>query len=97
MAAAATDRVSAFGNWNCSGRPARHQQVEQIEHRLFSFISKNWRGQPRTSFKVIVSLIAATTARKGLKAHAGLDRGTYLSGIKIADGEMSKINRPPEA
>lgn len=72
--------------------PPGTSKSNKIEHRLFSFISKNWRGQPLTSFKVIVSLISATTTRKGLKVHAELDRGTYPSGIKVADDEMSKIN-----
>jgi len=72
--------------------PPGTSKWNKIEHRLFSFISKNWRGQPLTSFKVIVSLIAGTTTRKGLKVHAEIDRGTYPSGIKIADNEMSKIN-----
>ena len=72
--------------------PPGTSKWNKIEHRLFSFISKNWRGQPLTSFKVIVSLIAATTTRKGLKVRAEIDRGTYPSGIKVADDEMSKIN-----
>jgi transposase len=72
--------------------PPGTSKWNKIEHRLFSFISKNWRGQPLTSFKVIVSLIAATTTRKGLKVHAEIDRGTYPSGIKVADEEMSKIH-----
>ena len=72
--------------------PPGTSKWNKIEHRLFSFISKNWRGQPLTSFKVIVSLIAATTTRKGLKVRAEIDRGAYPSGIKVADDEMSKIN-----
>ena len=53
--------------------PPGTSKWNKIEHRLFSFISQNWRGQPLTSLKVIVSLIAATTTRKGLKVHAEID------------------------
>jgi transposase len=72
--------------------PPGTSKWNKIEHRLFSFISKNWRGQPLTSFKVIVSLIAGTTTRKGLKVHAEIDRKSYPAGIKVADDEMTKIN-----
>ena len=72
--------------------PPGTSKWNKIEHRLFSFISKNWRGQPLTSFKVIVSLIAATTTRKGLKVRAEVDAKSYPSGVKVTDDEMSKIN-----
>ena len=57
--------------------PSRHLQVEQIEHRLFSHISMNWRGRPLTSHEVIVQTIAATTTRTGLTVAAELDPGQY--------------------
>jgi Rhodopirellula transposase DDE domain len=57
----------------------------------FSFISKNWRGQPLTSLKVIVSLIAGTTTRKGLKVRSEIDDRRYPTGIKIPDSEMAQI------
>jgi hypothetical protein len=72
--------------------PPGTSKWNKIEHRLFSFISKNWRGQPLTSFKVIVSWIAATTTRKGLKVRAEINHGTYPSGVKVDDDEMSTIN-----
>jgi transposase len=72
--------------------PPGTSKWNKIEHRLFSFISKNWRGQPLTSFKVIVNLIAGTTTRKGLKVHAEIDGNSYPAGIKVADDEMSGIN-----
>jgi len=72
--------------------PPGTSKWNKIEHRLFSFISKNWRGQPLTSFKVIVSLIAATTTRKGLKVRAQVDEKSYTSGVKVTDDEMSSIN-----
>jgi hypothetical protein len=65
--------------------------VEQIEHRLFSHISMNWRGRPLTSHDVIVQTIAATTTRTGLRVHAQLDTGTYPTGIKIPDAQMQAL------
>ena len=72
--------------------PPGTSKWNKIEHRLFSFISKNWRGQPLTSLKVIVSLIAGTTTRKGLKVHAEIDDRPYPAGIKVADEEMAQIH-----
>ena len=77
--------------------PPGTSKWNKIEHRLFSFISKNWRGQPLTSFKVIVSLIAGTTTRKGLKVRAEIDPKPYPSGIKVADEEMARINLQRDA
>ena len=71
--------------------PPGTSKWNKIEHRLFSFITKNWRGQPLTSLKVIVSLIAATTTRKGLKVHAEIDDNPYPAGTKVADAEMAGI------
>jgi len=69
----------------------------KIEHRLFSFISQNWRGKPLLSFEVIVNLIAATTTAKGLKVHAEIDSGTYPAGTKIDDQELAgvRLRRDP--
>lgn len=72
--------------------PPGTSKWNKIEHRLFSFISKNWRGQPLTSLQVIVSLIAGTTTRKGLKVHAEIDERSYPAGIKVPDEEMDLIN-----
>ena len=72
--------------------PPGTSKWNKIEHRLFSFISKNWRGQPLTSLEVIVSLIAATTTRKGLKVHAAIDDSTYPAGAKVSDSAMKEIN-----
>jgi transposase len=72
--------------------PPGTSKWNKIEHRLFSFISKNWRGQPLTSLKVIVSLIAGTTTRKGLKVHAEIDDRSYPTGIQVPDEEMAQIN-----
>jgi transposase len=72
--------------------PPGTSKWNKIEHRLFSFISKNWRGQPLVSLKVIVSLIAGTTTRKGLKVHAEIDHRSYPSGIEVPDDQMKQIN-----
>ena len=72
--------------------PPGTSKWNKIEHRLFSFISKNWRGQPLTNLKVIVSLIAGTTTKKGLKVHAEINDRTYPAGIKAGDAEMARIN-----
>ena len=63
----------------------------QIEHRLFSQISVNWRGRPLESHEVIVNLIAGTTTRAGLTVHAELDDGIYPKGIKVSDKEMRQL------
>ena len=71
--------------------PPGTSKWNKIEHRLFSFISKNWRGQPLTSLQVIVNLIAGTTTKKGLKVHAETDSRSYPAGIKVPDSEMAEI------
>ena len=63
----------------------------KIEHRLWSQVTSNWRGQPLTSREVVVSLIGATTTRTGLSVHAELDQGTYPSGVKISDEQMAAL------
>jgi hypothetical protein len=72
--------------------PPGTSKWNKIEHRLFSFISKNWRGQPLTSLKVIVSLIAATTTQKGLRVQAEIDEREYPEGIKVPDAQMAQIH-----
>ncbi|HYP34792.1 MAG TPA: ISAzo13 family transposase, partial [Stellaceae bacterium] len=64
----------------------------KIEHRLFSFISQNWRAQPLVSYRVIVELISATTTKTGLTVRCELDTGQYPSGIVVSDAEMAAIN-----
>jgi transposase len=71
--------------------PPGTSKWNKIEHRLFSFISQNWRGKPLLSFEVIVNLIAATTTAKGLKVHAEVDDGVYPAGTKIDDKELAGV------
>ena len=76
--------------------PPGTSKWNKIEHRLFSFITKNWRGKPLISHEVIVNLIAATTTRKGLKVKAQLDTGTYPKGIKVPNLQMEGLNLVPD-
>lgn len=69
--------------------PPGTSKWNKIEHRLFSYISMNWRGRPLISHEVIINLIAGTTTRKGLKVHAELDDSLYPAGIKVSDGEWN--------
>ena len=67
-------------------------QWNKIEHRLFSFISQNWRAQPLVSYRVIVELISATTTKTGLTVRCELDTGLYPSGIVVSDAEIAALN-----
>ena len=71
--------------------PPGTSKWNKIEHRLFSHISMNWRGQPLISHEVIVNLIAATTTQKGLKVRASIDSKLYPKGIKVTDEEFTAI------
>ena len=71
--------------------PPGTSKWNKIEHRLFSYISMNWRGRPLISHEVIVNLIAATTTRKGLKVRAGIDRTVYPTGVKVSDADFTAI------
>jgi len=72
--------------------PPGTSKWNKIEHRLFSFITKNWRGKPLISLETIVNLIANTSTEKGLEVRAMKDTNIYQKGIKISDEEMEKIN-----
>ena len=71
--------------------PPGTSKWNKIEHRLFSFITKNWRGKPLVSHEVIVNLIAATTTRTGLRVQSQLDTGKYPKGIKVGKPEFAAI------
>ena len=72
--------------------PPGTSKWNKIEHRMFSFISQNWRGKPLVSHEVIVNLIAATTTAKGLKVQAELDRAEYPTGRTVSKKEVAEIN-----
>ena len=72
--------------------PPGTSKWNKIEHKLFSFITLNWRGKPLTDYKTVVKLIASTKTKAGLKVKARLDRKKYKKGIKISNTEINKIN-----
>jgi Rhodopirellula transposase DDE domain len=71
--------------------PPGTSKWNKIEHRLFSFITLNWRGKPLRSFKTMVQLIAATTTTTGLTVRAELDENKYPKGVKISDAKLAAI------
>lgn len=71
--------------------PPGTSKWNKIEHRLFSFITQNWRGKPLVSHEVIVNLIAATTTDSGLRVHAELDASEYPLRKKVSDAELSAV------
>jgi hypothetical protein len=72
--------------------PPGTSKWNRIEHRLFAFITMNWRGKPLVSHQVIVQLIGATTTETGLKVCCELDGNLYLKGVEVSDEEMQAIN-----
>ena len=72
--------------------PPGTSKWNKIEHRLFSYITMNWRARPLTSIQVIIDLIASTKTAKGLTVKAKLDSNIYEKGIKITESEIEKIN-----
>jgi len=69
----------------------------KIEHRLFAWISQNWRGKPLVSYAVILQLLAATTTETGLTVQCQLDTNSYPAGRKVADEEMATLSIQPDA
>ena len=72
--------------------PPGTSKWNKIEHRMFSHITRNWRGRPLVSHEVIIKLIANTTTKTGLKIRAGLDSGNYPTGITVTDEELAALN-----
>jgi hypothetical protein len=77
--------------------PPGTSKWNKVEHRLFSFISSNWRGEPLRDYETIVRLIAGTTTAKGLAVSCRLDRRKYPSGRRVTDDEMKTIRITPQA
>jgi hypothetical protein len=71
--------------------PPGTSKWNKIEHRLFSFITQNWRGRPLISRQAVVSLIASTTTRAGLLVKAALDENQYDTAIKVSDDELARL------
>jgi hypothetical protein len=76
--------------------PPGTSKWNKIEHRLFSFISQNWRGQPLRSHEVVINLIANTKTQQGLKVRAKLDTNHYPSGVKVTDQELAAVSLKPD-
>jgi hypothetical protein len=72
--------------------PWQGTQWNKIEHRLFSFITMNWRAKPLVSYQVIIDLIGATTTKTGLKVIGELDDNQYPKGIVVSDEQLAAIN-----
>ena len=75
----------------------RKPAVNRIEHRLFSYIAKIWRGQPLVSLATVVNLIGSTTTQKGLRVRAEIDNGAYPKGVVVKDEQMERIHLSPHA
>ncbi len=71
--------------------PPGTSKWNRIEHRMFSFITMNWRGRPLTSYRTIIELISATTTETGLQIRAERDTERYAKGVKITDAEMDTL------
>jgi hypothetical protein len=77
--------------------PPGTSKWNKVEHRLFSFISSNWRGEPLRDYETIVQLIATTTTAKGLRVTCRLDRRRYPVGHKVSDAEIAQVRLWPNA
>jgi len=75
--------------------PPGTSKWNKIEHRLFSFVTKNWRGRPLTSYRTVVELIGATKTKTGLKVLAEWDQGSYPTGVTITDAELEAVPLTP--
>ena len=77
--------------------PPGTSKWNRIEHKLFAFITMNWRAKPLVSYLAIIQLIASTTTETGLTVACQLDSNTYEKGIKVSDEEMASLNVKPDA
>jgi hypothetical protein len=75
--------------------PPGTSKWNKIEHRLFSFISLNWQGQPLVSYETVVNLIGATRTKTGLRVKALLDPKVYSTGVPISDAAMAQLHVTP--
>jgi hypothetical protein len=77
--------------------PPGTSKWNKIEHRLFSFITQNWRGKPLITHHVIVELIAATTTQTGLQVHSRLDECLYATGRRVSEQPLANVNLDPDS
>ena len=71
--------------------PPGTSKWNKVEHRMFSFVTINWRGRPLTSYQAIVELVQAATTETGLRIQAEYDQGWYLTGIEVTDTELAAL------
>ena len=72
--------------------PPGTSKWNKIEHKMFSYISMNWRGKPLITREAVVNLIANTSTTKGLKIRAALDQNSYQTGVKVSKQDFNNIN-----
>ena len=77
--------------------PPGTRKWNKIEHRMFSFISQNWRGKPLVSIETIINLIGATKTKKGWTIQTSVDTNEYAKGIKVKDAEIESLGLKREA
>jgi hypothetical protein len=77
--------------------PPGTSKWNKIEHRLFSFITQNWRGKPLVTHQVILELIAATTTRTGLRVYSRLDQRHYPTGRRVSEQQLANVNLEPDS
>jgi len=75
--------------------PPGTSKWNKIEHRMFSFISMNWKGEPLVNYETVVNLIGGTRTKTGLRIRARLDRRQYEKGVKITDEQLDRVNLKP--
>jgi hypothetical protein len=77
--------------------PPGTSKWNKIEHRLFAFITQNWRGKPLISHEVIIQLIGTTTTQTGLRVRCALDTNTYEKGVKVPDEALAAVKLQPDS
>ena len=77
--------------------PPGTSKWNRIEHRMFSFISMNWRGKPLVNYETVVKLIGSTETKNGLKVAVREDKNKYPTGSKFSDGDLAKIHLEPDS
>jgi hypothetical protein len=75
--------------------PPGTSKWNKIEHRMFAFITQNWRGRPLVSYETIINLIGGTTTNSGLRIKAKLNRKKYETGRKVSNADLAKVNLKP--
>jgi hypothetical protein len=75
--------------------PPSTSKWNKIEHRMFAFITQNWRGRPLVSYETIINLVGSTTTTSGLRIKAKLNRKKHEIGLKVSNADLAKVNLKP--